>query len=79
MTRLSSGSHADTAKSLNQQGLEDEESQLNDTLAHEKERQSRAPWHREGSDLPPVARQRSAGAMVKGTKNLQSSVVLKFH
>ena len=33
----------------------------------EKEKQRKAPWHREGSDIPPVARQRSAGAMVKGT------------
>ena len=34
----------------------------------EKEKQNKAPWHREGSDLPPVARQRSAGAMVKGSR-----------
>lgn len=74
MTRLSHGNHTENAKNLNQQGLEDEESQLDDTLAHEKERQSRAPWHREGSDLPPVARQRSAGAMVKGNQNLQFSM-----
>ena len=34
----------------------------------EKEKQRKAPWHREGSDIPPVARQRSAGAMVKGSR-----------
>ncbi len=63
--------YAEAAKSLNQKGLEHEESEVNDTLAHEKERQTRAPWHREGSDLPPVARQRSAGAMVKGAEHFQ--------
>ena len=67
MIHLSNGSYTEAAKSLNQKGLEDEESKLTDTLAHEKERQNRAPWHREGSDMPRVARQRSAGAMVKGT------------
>ncbi len=64
----------EAAKSLNQKGLEHEESELNDTLAHEKKRQARAPWHREGSDLPPVARQRSAGAMTKGTPSSQLSI-----
>jgi len=67
--------YAEAAKSLNQKGLEHDESELNDTLAHEKERQTRAPWHREGSDLPPVARQRSAGAMVKGAEHFQLSVL----
>jgi hypothetical protein len=28
--------------------------------------QARTPWHREGSDKPPVKRMRSAGAMTKG-------------
>ena len=31
-----------------------------------KDKQIRHPWNREGSDKPPVARQRSAGAMTKG-------------
>ena len=35
-------------------------------VGHEKDKQIKAPWHREGSDMPPVARQRSAGAMTKG-------------
>ena len=64
------GSHAKAVTSRNQEGLEAEESKLEHTLPHEEERQTRAPWHREGSDLPPVARQRSAGAMVKGTTYL---------
>ena len=31
-----------------------------------KELQARTPWHREGSDKPPVKQLRSAGAMTKG-------------
>ena len=42
------------------------ESTIAMTASTEKEKQRKAPWHREGSDVPPVARQRSAGAMVKG-------------
>ena len=37
-----------------------------EAVAQEKEKQTRAPWHRQGSELPPVARPRSAGAMTKG-------------
>ncbi len=39
---------------------------FDDAIVQEKEKQTRAPWHREGSSIPPVARQRSAGAMTKG-------------
>ena len=46
------------------------ESTIEKAIGVEKENQNRAPWHREGSDLPPVARQRSAGAMVKGSRVL---------
>ncbi len=42
-------------------------SKLDDAIVQEKEKQTRAPWHREGSSVPPVARRRSAGAMTKGT------------
>ncbi len=44
------------------------ESTLENAIGTEAEKQRRAPWHREGSDVPPVARQRSAGAMVKGSR-----------
>ena len=43
------------------------ESTIEKAIGAEKEKQNKAPWHREGSDMPPVARQRSAGAMIKGT------------
>ena len=32
----------------------------------QEDKQARTPWHREGSDTPPVARQHSAGAMTQG-------------
>lgn len=41
-------------------------SKLDDAIEQE-EKQNRAPWHREGSSVPPVARRRSAGAVTKGT------------
>ena len=44
------------------------ESTIEKAIGAEREKQNKAPWHREGSDLPPVARQRSAGAMVKGSR-----------
>jgi len=58
--------YAQAAKDLNQKGLDEQESQLDDAIAQEKEKQTRTPWHREGSQIPPVRRQRSAGAMTKG-------------
>ena len=44
------------------------ESTIEAAIGQDKEKQTRAPWHREGSDIPPVARQRSAGAMTKGSR-----------
>ena len=44
------------------------ESTIEKAIGAEKEKQRKAPWHREGSELPPVARQRSAGAMIKGSR-----------
>jgi hypothetical protein len=35
-------------------------------VAEDQEKQQRAPWHRQGVDVAPVRRQRSAGAMTKG-------------
>ena len=58
---------------LEQRKSDDHKSSLDDSIAQEKEKQTRAPWHRDGSDLPPVARRRSAGAMTKGTSVLPRS------
>ena len=50
------------ARDLNQKGIDDQLAEFDDA----KEKQTKAPWHREGADTPPVERQRSAGAMTKG-------------
>lgn len=39
---------------------------LDDAIGEVKEKQARTPWHREGSDQPPVKRDRTASAMTKG-------------
>lgn len=59
-------SHEQTAKDLNQQGVDEALSDFDHAVGEEKEKQTRAPWHRQGADTPPVRRQRSAGAMTKG-------------
>jgi hypothetical protein len=62
--------YAAKAKELNQKGLDEHEkgfnTQIDDAIGEAKELQARTPWHREGSDQPPVKRMRSAGAMTKG-------------
>jgi len=58
------------AKALHQKSADEHEdefnSQIDNAIGEAKELQARTPWHREGSDLPPVKRNRSAGAMTKG-------------
>lgn len=55
------------ASELDQNITKEEQDDYKQKLEKEvKERQMRAPWTREGSDVPPVARQRSASAMTKG-------------
>jgi hypothetical protein len=39
---------------------------LDEAVAHVKQRQRDSPWQREGSQVPPVRRLRSASAMTKG-------------
>ena len=60
------GTSTQKAKDLNQQGLEEQESSIGKSMSQENAKQIRTPWHREGSNVPPVARQRSAGAMTMG-------------
>jgi hypothetical protein len=59
-------SHEQTARDLNQQGVDEALSDFDNAVEEEKDKQTRAPWHRQGADTPPVRRQRSAGAMTKG-------------
>lgn len=58
------------AKELHQKSADEHEdafnSQIDNAIGQAKELQARTPWHREGSDKPPVKRMRSAGAMTKG-------------
>lgn len=63
-------SHEQTARDLNQQGVDEALSDFDTAIEEEKEKQTRAPWHRQGADTPPVRRQRSAGAMTKGRVSL---------
>lgn len=58
--------HIEATSSTDSRGSEAQQSKLDDAIAQEKEKQTRAPWHREGSNVPPVRRHRSAGAMTKG-------------
>ncbi|CAD6589789.1 MAG: hypothetical protein ASARMPRED_004265 [Alectoria sarmentosa] len=48
------------------------------SIGADKENHIKAPWHREGSDVPPVARQPSAGAMTKGKLLTTPSRLLKL-
>jgi hypothetical protein len=61
-------SSAQKAKDLNQQGIDKELSKFDRDIKEAKDKQERAPWHREGADQAPVSRQRSAGAMTKGSR-----------
>lgn len=70
--------YAQKAKDLNQQGIDAQMSEYDTAIADEKEKQTRAPWHREGADTPPVRRQRSAGAMTKGKLLTTPSRLLKL-
>lgn len=54
------------AVELNNNITREEEEDYERKVAEDKSKQIRTPWHREGSAEPPVARQRSAGAMTKG-------------
>jgi hypothetical protein len=60
-------SNARPASELNDNITQEEKDHFAKKLEEDKGKQIRTPWHREGSDTPPVARQRSAGAMTKGT------------
>ncbi len=68
--KLQEASATERAKALNQKGLDQQEdgfrNQIDDAIGEAKELQARTPWHREGSDMPPVKRMRRAGAMTKG-------------
>ncbi|KAF2830781.1 hypothetical protein CC86DRAFT_367459 [Ophiobolus disseminans] len=66
------------AAELNNNITQEEKEHFAKKLAEDKGKQIRTPWHREGSDVPPVARQRSAGAMTKGKLLTTPSRMLKI-
>lgn len=63
-------SQGQPAANLSQEVTEEEKKHYADhhdrVVEHSKKSQVRSPWMHEGSDKPPVATLRSAGAMVKG-------------
>ncbi|KAF2400699.1 hypothetical protein EJ06DRAFT_581781 [Trichodelitschia bisporula] len=73
-----SSSYSQPAENLNHDVSKEEISHFEKAVAEDKEKQIRTPWHREGSDKPPVARQRSAGAMTKGKLLTTPSRMLKL-
>lgn len=54
------------ASEVSQNVSQEEKIQFDKAIARDKSKTVRSPWHREGSDEPPVSRPRQAGAMVKG-------------
>ncbi|KAI4660875.1 hypothetical protein J4E81_005649 [Alternaria sp. BMP 2799] len=73
-----SNSNARPAADLNENITQEEKDHFAKKLKEDRGKQIRTPWHREGSDLPPVARQRSAGAMTKGKLLTTPSRMLKI-
>jgi len=59
-------SYAQPAHDFSQEVTPAEKDHYDRIVEHSKQQQVRSPWTRADSDVPPVARQRSAGAMVKG-------------
>lgn len=45
---------------------DDRPSELDAAVSHVKQNQRKTPWQREGSQIPPVKRERNASAMTKG-------------
>ncbi|KAF2103798.1 hypothetical protein NA57DRAFT_70007 [Rhizodiscina lignyota] len=75
----SDSSYAAPAEKLNHDVSEEEKLDYDRRIAEEgKERQIRTPWHRAGSEAPPVARERSAGAMTRGKLLTTPSRMLKL-
>lgn len=61
-------SSSQPASELNNNITQEENEDFDQRVAEDKGKQIRTPWHREGSDVPPVGRLRSAGAMTKGAQ-----------
>ncbi|KAK3115186.1 hypothetical protein LTR53_005735 [Teratosphaeriaceae sp. CCFEE 6253] len=67
-----------SAANLSQNVGQAEKDHFQRVEAESKTKQVRSPWMREGSDVPPVSRNRSAGAMTKGKLLTTPSRMLKL-
>ncbi|TID14647.1 hypothetical protein E2P81_ATG08602 [Venturia nashicola] len=74
----SDATHSKPAADLHQDISKEEISHYDKRVAEDTSKQIRTPWMREGSDRPPVATQRSAGAMTKGKLLTTPSRMLKL-
>ena len=61
----SSASEPDPARNL-QKESEGRSPELDEAVSYVKQNQRKTPWQREGSQIPPVKRDRNASAMTKG-------------
>lgn len=66
------------ATELSHNVSQEETDEFERVLAEDKGAQTRAPWMRDGSDMPPVSRPRSAGAMTKGWFAMMSGQSRRF-
>ncbi|SMQ54428.1 unnamed protein product [Zymoseptoria tritici ST99CH_1A5] len=66
------------AAELSHNVTQDEKDHFSRVESESKQMQARSPWTREGSDVPPVHRPRSAGAMTKGKLLTTPSRMLKL-
>ncbi|OQN98467.1 hypothetical protein B0A48_15737 [Cryoendolithus antarcticus] len=71
-------SYAQPAANVSQNVYSEEKDHFARVEAQSKAKQRTSPWMREGSDVPPVRRKRSAGAMTKGKLLTTPSRMLKF-
>ncbi|KAF7195765.1 Calcium uniporter protein 6, mitochondrial [Pseudocercospora fuligena] len=71
-------SYSQPATGLSQNVTKAEKDHFSKVERESKAMQSRSPWTRDGSDVPPVQRSRSAGAMTKGKLLTTPSRMLKL-
>lgn len=71
-------SYSQPAGNVSQDVTPEEKDHFSRVEKDSKDKQRRSPWTREGSDLAPVARDRSAGAMTKGKLLTTPSRMLKL-
>lgn len=76
--RESDSINSQPALDVSQNVTEVEKNHFDRIERESKDKQARSPWMREGSEKPPVARFRSAGAMTKGKLLTTPSRMLKL-